>query len=392
MTHLLVRLFIKDKENTSNPKVRTAYSVMASVVGIFCNLILFGVKIFIGTIIHSISVTADAFNNLSDSASSCIGLIGVKIANKPADKDHPFGHGRYEYITALAVAFLVLQVGFSCLKSAVSKIFNPEKTEFQWVVIAILIVSILLKAWLSVFNKKLAKTINSSVLKATAADALGDAMITTVTVISLLVERYSGLCIDGFMGTAVSIFVLFAGINIARDTLKPLIGEPVDKEVFQEISKKIMSYPHILGSHDMIVHTYGPSHIMATVHCEVPNTLGMEEAHEIIDRIERDVLREMNIFLVIHMDPIEVDNVLINKTRSQVAKLVRDLESKATIHDFRMVNGEHQINLIFDLVLPYHYKEKEQEILRKQLENIIREIDERYQCIITIEKSYVREE
>ncbi len=389
LTKLLVRLFVKNSENYQDKKVRTAYGVLASIVGVVCNLILFIAKVTIGFLINSISVTADAFNNLSDSASSLIGLFGVKLASRPADKEHPFGHGRYEYVTALFVAFLILQVGLSCFKSSIAKILQPEDTQFHFIVILILFLSVLLKLWLSVFNKGLGKKISSSVMKATAADALGDVLITSATIVSLLIGHFTKLQIDGYMGTAVSVFVLISGFNIAKDTLEPLLGEAIDKETFQKITQKVMSYPNIVGTHDLIVHNYGPSHTMATIHCEVPNDIAMEEAHEVIDRIERDVLRELNIFLVIHMDPIEMADEIVNRTRVKVASIVRSLEEHATIHDFRLVNGEHQINLIFDLVVPHHYKEKDEQELLLQVIDKIREVDERYQCVITIENSFV---
>lgn len=389
LTKFLVRLFVKNYENYQDSKVRTSYGVLASMIGIVCNLILFIAKIIIGFLINSISVTADAFNNLSDSASSLIGLFGVKLASRPADKEHPFGHGRYEYVAALFVAFLILQVGLSCLKSSVGKIFHPEATSFDIIAIIILVLSVLLKVWLSMFNKSLGKKISSSVMKATAADALGDVLITSATILSLLIGHFTKLQIDGFMGTAVSVFVLLSGFNIAKDTLEPLLGEAVDKETFQRITQKVMSYPNIVGTHDLIVHNYGPSHTMATIHCEVPNDIAIEEAHEVIDQIERDVLREMNIFLVIHMDPIEIADEIVNQTRSKVAKIVRSIDEYATIHDFRMVNGEHQINLIFDLVVPHHYKEKEQQDLSLRVMEKIREVDQRYQCVITVESSFV---
>ena len=392
MTNLLVKLFVKNSEEIYEQKVRTSYGILTSIVGIVCNLILFICKFTIGFLINSISVTADAFNNLSDSASSLISLVGVKLASRPADKEHPFGHGRYEYISALIVAFLVLQVGFTCFKSSVNKILHPESTSFAVISIIILLLSIVLKAWLSFFNRKLGKRINSSVMKATAADALGDVLITSATVISLFVGHFTGLRVDGYMGAAVSIFVLISGFNIAKDTLEPLLGQAIDPKLYKMIVKKVMEYPYIIGTHDLVANNYGPSHIMATIHCEVPNDISMEEAHEVIDKIERDMLRDENIFLVIHMDPVEVNNEKVKEIRVQVIKKVKELEEKATIHDFRVVNGETQINLIFDLVLPHHYKPNEEEELMLELLERIKEIDERYQCVITIENSYIAEE
>jgi len=391
MTQLLVKLFVKNSENTDTSKVRTAYGVLTSIVGIICNFSLFVVKFGIGLVINSISVTADAFNNLSDAASSVIGLVGVKLAERPADKEHPFGHGRFEYITALVVAFLVLQVGLSCFKSAFTKILNPEKVGFSLILVGILCVSVLVKVWLSAFNKKLGNRINSTVMKATSADAFGDVLITSATIISIIIGKVTGLAIDGWMGLLVSIFVLFAGFNIARETLEPLLGEAVDREVYNSITDKVESYEGIVGSHDLIVHSYGPTHTMATIHAEVPNYDNLEEAHELIDSIEREVLRDMGIFLVIHLDPVEVNDTKVLEKKSMVVEVIQMIEPKATIHDFRVVNGENQINLIFDLVVPHSYNEKQEQELLLKIIDAIYGVDTRYQSVITIENSYVAE-
>lgn len=389
MTNLLVKLFVKNHEDIHNQKVRTSYGVVTSIVGIILNLLLFAVKFIIGFLVNSISVTADAFNNLSDAASSLIGFIGAKLANRPPDKEHPFGHGRYEYITALVVSFLVLQVGFSCLQNSIGKIIRPESTKFNWVTVIILGASVLFKIWLSIFNRTIGNKINSSVMKATAADALSDVLITSATVISLIIAYATGLKIDGYVGVAVSIFVLIAGFNIAKDTLEPLLGKAVDKGTYDKITQKVMSYPNIIGTHDLIVHSYGPSHTMATVHCEVPNNASMEETHEVIDRIEREVLRDLDIFLVIHMDPVEVDDKVVNHTRNSIIDLVHSIDEDASIHDFRMVSGDKKINLIFDLVVPHDYSKEKEEKLLEEVENRVQAIDSKYQCVITVENSYI---
>ena len=267
--NLLVRLFIKDSDNVENPNVRTAYGILASIVGIICNVFLFIIKLLIGMMIQSISVMADAFNNLSDAASSIISFIGVKLANRPADKEHPFGHGRYEYIASFVVSFLILQVGFTCFKSSITKIMNPQSITFKPVLILILCLSVGVKIWLALFNRKLGKRINSNVMKATAADSIGDVLITSATILSIIIAGITGLKIDGYMGIAVSIFVFISGINIARETLEPLLGEAIDPKLYQKITKKVCSYKYIIGSHDLVVHNYGPSHTMATIHCEV---------------------------------------------------------------------------------------------------------------------------
>jgi cation diffusion facilitator family transporter len=375
-----------------NNGVRTAYGILSSVVGIICNILLFAVKLAVGMIINSISVMADAFNNLSDAASSVIGFFGVKLAGRPADKEHPFGHGRFEYISALAVSFLILQVGFSLFKSSFSKILKPESIVFNPWLTGILCLSILIKVWLMLFNRKLGNRINSSVMKATAADSLGDVMVTTATVISTIIVGLTGWMIDGYMGIIVSVFVIIAGIRIAKETLEPLLGQAIDRDLYEKISTMVESYEVVVGTHDLIIHSYGPTHRMATIHAEVPNDIDIEKAHEMIDKIERDVLELMDIFLVIHMDPIEVNDAMILEKKDMVIGIVNKLEPKATIHDFRIVKGELQINLIFDLVLPYSYKkDAEQRLLLKILEEV-RKQDPRYNCVITTENSYVAED
>ena len=305
MTDFLVKHCIRDYKQVEDAQVRTAYGTLSSIVGIVCNVILFGAKLLIGLLVGSISVMADAFNNLSDAASSIVGLVGVRMAEKPADRDHPFGHGRIEYIAAFIVAFFVIQVGFSLFKTSVGKIFNPDDMTFQWISVVILLMSIGVKLWLALFNRKLGKRINSKVLLATSADALGDVIATSATILSIVVYGLLAVNIDGIVGIAVSVVVMLAGINIAKDTLAPLIGEAIDPKLYREISDFVESYDGIVGTHDLIIHNYGPSKSMASIHAEVPNDVDIEESHEIIDRIERDAGRKMGIFLVIHMDPVE---------------------------------------------------------------------------------------
>ena len=389
MTNLLVRLFVKNNEDYGNSEVRTAYGVLAGIVGIVCNVVLFIIKLIIGMLLNSITVIADAFNNLSDAASSIIGFVGARVASRPADKEHPFGHGRAEYVSALIVAFLVIQVGFTCFKSSFDKILHPELLKFNGILVAILVVSILIKVWLSMFNRLLGKKINSKVMLATAADARGDVIITSATVLSILIGYYTNLAIDGYVGVVVSILVLLSGFNIAKDTLEPLLGEAIDKTLYETITKKVESYEGIIGSHDLIVHTYGPTHQMATIHAEVPSDVSLESAHELIDRIEREVLKELDVFLVIHLDPVEVNNEILQQQKQQICDIIHSLEPQADLHDFRVVRGEHQSNLIFDLVVPYSYdKKKETELMTKIMQEA-RNLDSRYQCVITIENSFV---
>ena len=383
MTNLLEKIFIKDKKD------RSAYGVLAGLVGIICNVFLFAGKLIIGLIINSSAVMTDSFNNLSDAASSVISLIGAKLAAKPADKEHPFGHGRYEYIVALIVSFIILEVGISCFKTSLEKIFHPEDLNISLIALIILIVSVFVKIWLSLFNRKLGKKIDSKVLLATARDALGDVFVTSATIVSLLIYRFLGWNVDGYMGCLVAVMVFLAGISVTRDTIEPLLGEAVPEDLYKEICEKICSYEGIEGTHDLIVHSYGPARRMASVHAEIKNTLSIETAHEIVDRIEQDVLRDLNIFLVIHMDPIDTDNEAVQSTRKIISDAVKEKDPSASIHDFRMVSGTDQINLIFDLVLPYSYKKEECRKFSDDLEETLKKIDQRYNCVITVEHSYV---
>lgn len=389
MTEFLVRHFVKNYEETEKVSVRTAYGVLASVVGIFCNVFLFAVKWMIGFFLHSIAVMADAFNNLSDAGSSIIGLVGVKMASKPADEDHPFGHGRIEYIAALIVAFLVLQVGFTFFKDSIGKIREPEELKFQLVSIIILILSIGVKLWMGYFNRTLGNKINSKVMLATAADAMGDVITTSATILAILFWKVTGINIDGFVGIGVSLVVMWAGVGIARDTLEPLIGEAVDPEEYERITNFVEGYDEIVGSHDLIVHNYGPGRSMASIHAEVPNDVDIEVSHEIIDRIERDAIKNLGIFLVIHMDPIETKDTYVLQVREQVEQTLEALDPAVSIHDFRMVDGKEQVNLIFDMVVPFEYDKKKQDELRMILIKLLQIVDHRYQCVITLERSYV---
>jgi cation diffusion facilitator family transporter len=392
MTELLVKLFVKNKDNIQDRAVRTSYGILASIVGVISNVILFAVKLIVGIVINSVSVMADAFNNLSDAASSVISFIGVKLAGRPADKEHPFGHGRLEYIAALAVSFLILQVGLSLFKSSFLKVLNPEEVIFNPVLIGILVLSIFIKVWLMLFNRRLGKRIQSTVMLATAADSLGDVLVTSATVISAIIAGLTGWQIDGYMGLVVSIFVMLSGIGIAKDTLEPLLGQAVDREAYKKISNFVESYPGIVGTHDLVIHNYGPSHRMATIHVEVPNDIDFEEAHETIDSIERDIQEKMDIFLVIHMDPVEMNDLMVIEKRDLLTNIIKGLDENASIHDFRLVHGEYQINLIFDLVVPFSYSKKEEQRLKSQVMEELRKYDSKINCVITLENSYIAEE
>ncbi|WP_349670029.1 cation diffusion facilitator family transporter [Lacrimispora sp.] len=388
MTDFLVRIFVKDYKNMEDSLVRTRYGLMASVVGIFCNILLFTAKLLTGLLINSISVMADAFNNLSDAASSIIGFIGVKMAGKPADEEHPFGHGRVEYIAAFIVAFLVIQVGFSLFKTSIDKILHPQEMSFHAVSVIILILSVLVKLWMAFFNRTLGNRIQSAVMKATAADSMGDVITTSSTILSVVIYGIWGLNIDGIVGVIVSVIVMWAGIRIAKDTLTPLIGEPIDPKLYQEITDFVEAYEGIVGSHDLIVHNYGPTRSMASIHAEVPNDVNVEVSHEIIDRIEREALKKFGIFLVIHMDPVETRDSKVMEFGSMVENVIQDTDERVTFHDFRMIEGKNQINLIFDLVVPREYDRKKREWLKEEITKKVTEIDKRCCLVITAESGF----
>ena len=388
MTDFFVRIFVKDYKNTEDSLVRTRYGLMTSVVGIFCNILLFTAKLLTGLLINSISVMADAFNNLSDAASSIIGFIGVKMAGKPADEEHPFGHGRVEYIAAFIVAFLVIQVGFSLFKTSIDKILHPQEMSFHAVSVFILILSVLVKLWMAFFNRTLGNRIQSAVMKATSADSMGDVITTSSTILSVVIYGIWGLNIDGIVGVIVSVIVMWAGIRIAKDTLTPLIGEPIDPKLYQEITDFVEAYEGIVGSHDLIVHNYGPTRSMASIHAEVPNDVNVEVSHEIIDRIEREALKRFGIFLVIHMDPVETRDSKVMEFGSLVENVIKDTDERVTFHDFRMIEGKDQINLIFDLVVPREYDRKKREWLKEEITKKVTEIDKRCCLVITAESGF----
>lgn len=388
MTELLVQKFVKNHGQAENPQVRAAYGMLAGIVGICCNLVLFGAKIAAGLMTGSISIMADAFNNLSDAASSIVGFVGVWLAQKPADEEHPFGHGRIEYISAFIVSFLVIEVGFSLFKTSVGKLLHPEELSFGLVPLGILVLSVLVKLWMALFNRKLGRRVNSAVMAATAADSLGDVAATSATIFSILVYGVWRVNIDGLVGLAVSVLVMIAGINIAKDTLEPLIGQPIDPEIYRKIVEFVNSHEGIVGSHDLIVHNYGPGRSMASIHAEVPRDVDIEASHEIVDRIEREAVRELGIFLVIHMDPVELKDSRVQQLRQMTEEVLKSLDERLSMHDFRVVNGEKRVNLIFDLVVPRDYTAQMRDACKQEIGRRLREQDGRCSCVITAECTF----
>ncbi|MBQ8782943.1 MAG: cation transporter [Clostridia bacterium] len=388
MTALLIKLFIKNSDDVKNPKVRTAYGVLSGAVGIAVNAIICCIKFVIGFITGSIAITADAINNLSDAGSSAVTLFGFKISNKPADKEHPFGHGRVEYITSLIVSFIVLFMSFELAVSSVEKITDPQPVKYSFVSAIILGVSILGKVWLALFNRKLGKKIDSSAMTAVVKDSIGDIAATTATLIALVVSKYSDIPIDGYLGVFVSLFVFWAGFSILREATGTLLGKPPTKEFVDELEKEILSYEGVMGIHDLMLHDYGPGRIFGSVHVEVSGEVDINISHDLIDNIEKDILEKFGLLLVIHMDPLEVNAEKVNNLKETILTIVKEINPEYTIHDFRIVESPSHTNLIFDLVIPYGHKQSRQEIADLVSENV-KKHNPMYCCVVTVEHSFV---
>lgn len=387
ITNLLVKAFVKNSENTANKEVRIAYGKLGGAVGIVCNLILFAAKIIVGTLSGSVSITADAVNNLSDASSSIMSILGFKLASKPADADHPYGHARYEYLSGLMVALFIMLIGVELLKSSINKIVTPSAVAFNWITVAVLATTVLVKLWLAAFNKNIGKCINSNTLIATAADARNDVIATSAVILSMIVSKYTSVELDGYVGLAVALFILYSGFGLVRDTLDPILGHAPDPEFVEEIRKKIMSYPGVLGTHDLMVHDYGPGCQFASVHVEVAAEDDVIEMHDIIDNIERELSAEYGLHLVIHMDPIVTSDEKVNEMRHRLAEEITKIDSELTIHDLRVVVGPTHTNLVFDCVVPHGFKMSNAE-LRERISAAAKAIDETYICVVTIESSY----
>ena len=393
LTNFIIQKFIKDSSNTQNIKVRNSYGKLAGTVGIMVNAILFTTKFTIGFLTSSIAITADAFNNLSDTASSIITIVGFKMASKPADKEHPFGHGRIEYISALIVAFLVMLVGLQFVKSSYERIINPTPITFEIIPFILLLISILLKFWLSKFNFKIGNTINSAAIKASATDAIGDVFTSSIVVFSFLLSKFTNFPLDAYMGMLVAFAIIYAGISLVKETISPLLGESPEPELVSKLTNKILAYDHVSGMHDLMIHNYGPGRIHASVHVEIPCDIDIITIHNIIDKAEREISKDLNLHLVIHMDPISIDTDEIIEARKTVQDILRNYPSIVSLHDFRIV-GEGDIkNLIFDIVLSCECDPKikgyktDDELLQK-IEDAIKLKHPLYNCIITIDYEY----
>ncbi len=388
MFRLLIRLFIKDKDNTGDPAVRRSYATLASIYGICINVILFGAKYFAGVISASVAVTADAFNNLSDAASSVITLIGFRLSGKRADPKHPFGHGRIEYLAGFIVSAIIIVVGGELGISSIKKIIHPEPIEAGLVPAVIMGAAILVKFYMFTYNRYAGKRISSEALKATASDSLTDCIATAVTLISMGLAYFFNINIDGWAGILVSIFILYAGITSAIDTVSPLLGQAPDPELVKGIEKTVMEYPDIIGIHDMIVHDYGPGRVYVSLHAEVDGKGDIFELHDAIDNAEHEISERFNCLATIHMDPIDADNEMLTGKKDDILNAVRSIYPEATIHDLRMVPGPTHTNLVFDVVLPADCKDNDDEANKKITEKVDSLWEDCF-SVIQIDRSYV---
>lgn len=388
MIKFLIRIFIKDSENISDKKVRERYGILGGILGVICNLFLFGLKLTIGTIMSSIAIISDAFNNLSDMGSSVIGIIGAKMSNMRPDKEHPFGHGRIEYISSLIVSFIIMLVGFELLKSSFDKVLHPALIEFNLVLIIILTVSMLVKVWMFSYNRYLGKTINSSVLKATASDSLNDVLATGGVILATVIGHLIKLPVDGYIGVIVSLLIMYTGFGIAKDTIGMLLGTPPAPELVEEINMLIMMGDGIVGVHDLIVHDYGPGRVMASAHAEVPDDVDIVKVHEVIDNVEQNIEQTLGIHMVLHMDPISTSCPATLFAKEKVKNIIHDVDERLTFHDFRITDGENHINLIFDVVVPCDMKPADKEQVVKKICEEIHKSDNRYSAVIKVDTAY----
>lgn len=385
---LIFRLFIKNYKNTDDSAVRLRYGVLGSVMGIVLNLLLFAFKTLAGVLTKSISIVADAFNNLSDAGSSIITFIGFRLSDKPADHDHPFGHGRFEYISAMFVSVLIIYMGIELGKSSFEKILHPGEVAFDMTSVVILVAAIFVKGWMYLFNRKIGKTINSQSIIAGAKDSLCDSLATLVVLISLLISKLFKVNIDGYAGLGIAVFILYTGAGAMRDAVSPLLGGTPDEELVKSIADTVLRHEEIVGIHDLVIHNYGPTRFMLSLHAEVPADCNILSIHDTIDIIEKEISQKFSCDAVIHMDPIETDNEVINNTRSTVDSIIKSISDKLSMHDFRMVSGDTHTNLIFDVVVPFGFSIEEKE-LKDIIQKKVFEHNQTYYVVITIDKNYV---
>lgn len=389
MISFLIKLFVKDSDKLDDPKVRIRYGKFASIVGMASNIILFGGKITVGIFSGSIAIVSDSFNNLSDAATCAINLFGFHLSGKPADHDHPFGHGRIEYITGLIMSFLIVLIGFEFLRTSIDRIINPSALSFSPVMAGVLLGSILVKAWMFFFYRRVGKKIDSQTIIAASVDSYSDIAITLVTLVSLIISVYLKITIDGYVGVGVSIFVLYAGYNVAKDALSPLLGSEPDPLVVETLKELLTSDHNVLGVHDVIVHDYGPGRMIASAHVEVCSSGNFMEIHDAVDLLEKRIVSETHIPITLHMDPIDMDDESTKDVRNCVTKIVKELSDKLSIHDFRVVKGITHTNLIFDVAVPFEYSLSDDEIRNKIKSELSRKYPTVFYLVIQFDRSFL---
>ena len=387
MISLLVKLFYGEMDMSDEKAVRRAYGTTCSGAGIGFNVLLFAGKLIAGMLSGSVAIVSDAFNNLSDAGSSIISLVGFKLSNKKSDPQHPFGHGRLEYISGLCVSFLIILMGVELGKASIEKIIEPAQVKFSLLTAAILAASILVKLYMALYNSRIGKRLNAVTMKAMAKDSLSDAVATGVVLMSMIVAKLADIAIDGYCGVIVAAFILFTGITAARDTISPLLGQKPDSEFIEEVMRIVNAHKEIIGTHDLVVHDYGPGRLMITLHAEVDASMDILVAHDAVDNIENELREKLGCSAVVHMDPIVTDDVEVNATREEIKRVVSNIDSRMTIHDFRMVPGPTHTNVIFDVAVPFDTDMDDDE-LRKILGARIRDVDSKLNAVIEIDKCY----
>lgn len=387
MTNFILKTFMKDYSDNKDSATRKKAGFLSSTVGIVCNIILFVSKFIIGTIANSVAIISDAFNNLTDCLSCIITMFGYNLASKPADKEHPFGHGRMEYFTSLIIAVFIIIVGFEFFKTSLSRIFNKEDIDVTYFTIIVLVLSILLKFWMYLFNKKMSTIFNNQAMMATSYDSLSDAMTTSITLIGSIISLFTDFPIDGVIGLIVSGLIIKTAISIIKDTLDELLGKPADKETTQQLLDIVMSHQGILGVHDLMIHNYGPNNMIASLHAEVDAKQNVLEAHDTIDNIEKEIFEKMKIMTTIHLDPIETDNIQLNQYKKIVSKVLNEIDPELSFHDFRMVVGQTHTNLIFDVIISDKYRDKNQ-MLKEKIDEQLKLIDNKLETVITFDSQF----
>lgn len=389
MISLLSRIFIKDRKNYTDPIVRRKYGVLCGGLGIFLNILLFAGKFIAGSLAASVAITADAFNNLSDAGSSIVSLIGFKLSGQKPDPQHPYGHGRLEYISGLIVSMVIILMGFELMKSSFEKIIHPEATSFSWVSVGILLASILVKLYMFVYNRLTAKKISSVAMKATSVDSLTDCIATFAALVAMFAGKLFDLHIDGWCGMVVSLFVLYSGFSSAKETISPLLGQPPEKELVEEIEKTVLAHEEILGIHDLVVHDYGPGRMMMSLHAEVPSDGDILKIHDIIDNIEKELNAKFNCEAVVHMDPIMTEDAETNMLKERTIGIIGEIDPELKTHDFRIVSGETHTNLIFDVVVPFKFKLSDRELIKVIETKLNENSEKKYYTVINIDRSYI---